>query len=83
MLRHARAQRAALADVERRAALAEEDVDPGRLGNGVDHRALDVRRQRGNDSERAHGTHERNVAVRCVKDAGAGERDSVGCLEDE
>src|SRR5207302_2717820 len=36
----------ALADIERRPALPVEEVNAGRLRNGVDRRALEMRRQR-------------------------------------
>src|SRR5438309_1707813 len=40
-----RAHGHALADIERRAAFAVEEVNTGRLRNGVDRRALEMRRQ--------------------------------------
>src|SRR5258706_106430 len=46
MLQHARAHRAALADVERRAALAIEEIDARCFRNRIDHRSIELRRQR-------------------------------------
>src|SRR5689334_15423863 len=45
VLQHARAHRAALADVERRAAFAVEEINAGRLRDGIDRGALELRRQ--------------------------------------
>ena len=47
VLQHARAHRAALADIERRRALVIEEIDARRIRNRVDRAALEVRRQRG------------------------------------
>src|SRR5438105_13856029 len=69
MLQDPGAQAAALADVERRAALAIEKVDSRRLGNGVDDRAIDVRRQRGLPRHLSRRYGEDLVAVLACGDA--------------
>ena len=63
MLQHARAHRAALADVERRAVLAVEEIHAGRFRDRVDHRAIELRRQRRLLRHLARGDRQHFLAV--------------------
>jgi hypothetical protein len=69
VLQHARAHGDALADVERRRALAVEQVHAGRIGNLVHHRAVDVRGERRLPGHLARRHREHLVAALGLRDA--------------